>query len=569
MSDLLVASNITLNLQRPNSNVVIYAKQYDMISRVINASLVSGSEVWDPPAGCEIVVMYTKPDGKMGVYDIADGYPEYSDQKTYEIGDRVMHNGYIYSCQVAILVPEAWTAGHWNFISVATPAVAKTGTGQIRITLAEQALNVEGNVHVEISFYQSSTRLTTLSFTISVEKGVPNDDALKSDNYFNILSSMIQNLLGASSYPPQIDPTTRNWIVWNADKLPPGPEVTDYSSVGPQGETGPMNDIFATDVYYAQGDSGTVPPETGWSTSFPETRPGKWTWVRRSVQYDSGDTITDEYSVYQGQNGAGAPGSQIPLKDNATPQVGTSLGFAHEDHVHPIVTPADIGALSLEDMAYNMYGSVLELGESVIGAAEISTIYGNMPDGSILYCPMNEFATTERPSGSVDGVIEILRIDSVTGFIELHSKTGNLDYRMHVGSNGPTGTWWSVSNYITSILSDYFNKSASDARYYTQTQVKNLFNSYFSNSNVDLANVAVNAGAVADVKIKHTLANYWPIAVTRMDATGTNSGSVLITDIHLASASAGACEVYGKARNFGGNNYKNTVASRVLWRRIY
>lgn len=323
MSNLLVTSNITLNLQRPNSNVVVYAKQYDMISRVVNASLVSGAEVWDPPAGCEIVVMYTKPDGKMGIYDVADGYPEYSDQKTYEIGDRVIHNGYIYSCQVAILVPEAWTAGHWNFISTATPAVAKTGTGKIRITLAEQALNVEGNVHVEISFYQSSTRLTTLSFTISVEKGVPNDDALKSDNYFNILSGMIQNLLGASSYPPQIDPTTRNWIIWNADKMPPGPEVTDYSSVGPQGIKGDKGDqgwsIVSVTKTGGTGAEGTID-----------------TYTMRNNNPSTSQQVVGTFNVYNGRDGRGAKGSRVPLADGGTGSAGELETYSSEDHQHPL-----------------------------------------------------------------------------------------------------------------------------------------------------------------------------------------------------------------------------------------
>lgn len=44
-------------------------------------------------------------------YSIA---PYYSTSKTYEVGDKVRYNYYIYECITAIETPEAWTAAHWQ-----------------------------------------------------------------------------------------------------------------------------------------------------------------------------------------------------------------------------------------------------------------------------------------------------------------------------------------------------------------------------------------------------------------------------------------------------------------------
>lgn len=330
MPTLNVLSSITLNLLRPNTNVVVYAKQYDMISRVIDINLVAGNQVWDPPSGCEMVVMYSKPDGTCGVYDVADDYEAFSSLKTYDVGDRVIRNNIIYRCETAVTVPGPWVSSNWSVIAPVTPGVVKTGTGKLRLTLAQQALTANGNVYVQVAFFNDTERLTTLSFIVAVEQTAPSDTQLKSSDYFNILSVLIEGLIGAAAHPPQINPITLNWMTWNETTAQY--EDSGYSAVG---ATGPAPTIVTNVVEYVASNSGTVIPTTGWETTIPEVSPGYWLWTRITLTYDTGDVVRSYSKAYQGQDGQGSPGSQNPLGMSSAAVVGVATAYSREDHQHP------------------------------------------------------------------------------------------------------------------------------------------------------------------------------------------------------------------------------------------
>ncbi len=44
--------------------------------------------------------------------------PEYDATQTYAVGDLVMYRGSLYRCTTAITTPEAWTAAHWELVTV-------------------------------------------------------------------------------------------------------------------------------------------------------------------------------------------------------------------------------------------------------------------------------------------------------------------------------------------------------------------------------------------------------------------------------------------------------------------
>lgn len=317
MASLNVNSSITLNVARPNSNVVVYAKQYDMATRVVNINLISGNAVWDPPNGCEMIALFDKPDGTKCIYDVVENYPQYSAEETYEVGDRVIRTGYAYQCISDITTPEAWNSNHWTSLGAVTPAIVRTGTGAIRLTLAEQALAAAGNVLAEISFYTESQRITTLSFILAVEKSVPDNDTFRSDNYFNVLSELIQGLLGASVHPPIINPVNYLWQYWNT-------------------ATGQYEDN--TDGLSGKGDQGDQ-GERGFSVSgitliSGNHDPGTNDTYR--VDLNNGENA-GTFQVYNGQDGYGAdPGDRLPLPDGEA-SAGTAHAYARADHVHPAV----------------------------------------------------------------------------------------------------------------------------------------------------------------------------------------------------------------------------------------
>lgn len=270
MSSLTINSTIKLNLSHPNSGVVVYAKQFDKDTRVIDIELLNGSQVWDPPAGCEMVVMYAKPDGTKGIYDVLEDNT--------------------------------------------TPAVTKTGTGKIQLTLAEQALSVAGNIFVEISFYTQKLRSTTLSFILAVESGIPKDEDLISESYFNILSELIQGLLGATTHPPTINSSNKNWMLWNEQAA--RYEDSGYSSLGTKGDTGSQG-VGVTNIVKKSGTGAAGTKDT------------------YALRLSNGSE-TSTFDVYNGQDGNAAPGSATPKVDSGTGIAGTANGFSHEDHQHPL-----------------------------------------------------------------------------------------------------------------------------------------------------------------------------------------------------------------------------------------
>jgi len=344
MPSLQIISQIKLNVSRPNSGVVVYAKQYDMASRIIDVDLVHGSETWDPPSGSEMLVMYSKPDGTTGIYDIVEPYEEYSSEKTYAVGDKVLHvysnTRYVYTCRTAINTPEAWNANHWTRNSAVTPAVTIQGTGKIRVTLAEQALTCPGNVLVSVSFFQNGIRSTTLSFILNVEKSPDDNTVLRSSDYFNILSTLIEGLLGATTHPPQIDPNNKNWLLW--DETTAQYVDSGYSSIG---TTGPAPTITSTVREYTTSTSGTTIPSSGWSTTVPSVDQGKWLWTRTTVNYDNGGQVISYACAYQGIDGQGSPGTATPKGMAASGSAGSANAYSRQDHKHPYPVTITNGAL--------------------------------------------------------------------------------------------------------------------------------------------------------------------------------------------------------------------------------
>lgn len=323
MPSLDINSSITLNVARPNSNVVIYAKQFDKLSRTVEVSLVNGTDVWDPPQDCEIVVMCFKPDGTKAIFDVANSESYYDAEKTYALGDRVRQGNGIYSCNTAIIVPEAWNANHWTYIDTTTPAMSRAGTGKYILTLAEQALSAAGNVLVELSFYTSDVRATTLSFMVNVEKSVPDNATLESTDYFNVLTGLIQGLLGASTNPPIINPQNYLWQYWNVANNRYEDNQDGLSAQGAQGDQGPRGYGVDRTERVAAG----INPPPNFIT------PGK---ADRYNMISENESVVGTFLVYHGANGIGSPDPGItdPQPVGTMPYVGDDNAYARADHRH-------------------------------------------------------------------------------------------------------------------------------------------------------------------------------------------------------------------------------------------
>ena len=143
-----VLGNIVLDMQRPGY-AVIYAVQFDKLSRQITAQLTDKGLPWTVPTGALMTIRYSKPDGTQGFYD------------TLEDG---------------------------------TKAYIVSGS-TVTITLAQQALAAAGNVLMQLNFYTSAgAALSTFSFIVTVQPSVLNDAEIVSSDYYNVLTGLLTEM---------------------------------------------------------------------------------------------------------------------------------------------------------------------------------------------------------------------------------------------------------------------------------------------------------------------------------------------------------------------------------------
>lgn len=143
-----VLGNIVLDMQRPGY-AVIYAVQFDKLSRQITAQLTDKGLPWTVPTGALMTIRYSKPDGTQGFYD------------TLEDG---------------------------------TKAYTVSGS-TVTITLAQQALAAAGNVLMQLNFYTAAgAALSTFSFVVTVQPSVLNDAEIVSSDYYNVLTGLMTDM---------------------------------------------------------------------------------------------------------------------------------------------------------------------------------------------------------------------------------------------------------------------------------------------------------------------------------------------------------------------------------------
>ena len=179
---------ITLNLQAPNVNVIVHAKEGDRAGRFINAKLVDGAREFIPPENAHFVVRYMKADGNGGLYD------------TMEDNE--------------------------------TPAVTLSGN-IATIGIAEQALTTQGLTQMELNIYDgNATRISAFKFNMIVEETVMPDGEVESTEYFNILTHEIALALQASGVVQAVVNMTVE-----AEELPAGSTPTVEKDYDPDAGT--------------------------------------------------------------------------------------------------------------------------------------------------------------------------------------------------------------------------------------------------------------------------------------------------------------------------------------------
>lgn len=79
------------------------------------------------------------------------------------------------------------------------------------------------------------------------------------------------------------------------------------------------NGITSSLVEYAKSTSGTTPPNTGWSTSIPQTNPGDFLWQKRTDSFKTGSPTVSYTCTYSGLNGSN--GTSVTVTSTKTEYV--------------------------------------------------------------------------------------------------------------------------------------------------------------------------------------------------------------------------------------------------------
>ena len=298
------------------------------------------------------------------------------------------------SAMIRYLKPDG-TSGFYDTDEAGNPAIVIDGS-TATLTLAEQALTVPGDVMMQLNFYTpADEKLTTLSWLLRVQKSVLTDDSIVSTDYYNVLTEQIAAVLNAAE--------SLTGMTASATGLPTGSDPTVNVTGGSGGN--PYNLAFGI-------PAGATGPQG------PQGPPG--------------------------QDGQGSPGTELPLMDGVA-AVGTSLRFAHEDHVHP----EDTTKAAAADHKLKSYTSVTQIGLTA-GAATIATAWTALPGSALLVAPASDFSAASVPSAG--GVVEIIK-GSAGGWVLYHAADGTV-YTGSFSGGAPSGDWALLNSAVFTEAAD-------------------------------------------------------------------------------------------------------------------
>ena len=245
--------------------------------------------------------------------------------------------------------------------------------------------------------------------------------------------------------------------------------------------------------------------------------------------------------------------NSIPQASNVLPSslgtasAGSGAGFSRPDHVHPMPTAANVGAVSTSDVQYKVYDSVADLGldyGSAIISGAWTALTANAP--AILICNASGFASGQVPGagGGYSGAIEMASVglsvgqSTNRGWIDFKSYSESAgDYRMYVNGGSPTGTWVKVT----------------DSNAFTLETV-----TVFSSA-------AIAAGGYNSATVNITKSGYKPLAISGVNASGTGAAGCLIASYYFTDSNTKA---YARVRNVGTNAATITCTVDILYVKI-
>ena len=253
--------------------------------------------------------------------------------------------------------------GHGGIQSIVyTPPTPPSLIGTITITLADETVysfNLQNGKGISSIAKTGTAGLVdtyTITYTDATASTFSVTNGAKGDTgdawYVHIKYSAVEPTSDAD-----IGDTPDNWIgIYSGTASVAPVHYTSYQWFEMKGDKGDTGSTGATGNGVASFEliSGTHAPGT--------------TDVYRMTMTDG---TYEDISVYNGSDGEGSPGSAVPLGLGVA-YAGDAVAYSREDHIHPMPTPADVGAVpTTRTVNSKPLSANITLTASDVGAAEV------------------------------------------------------------------------------------------------------------------------------------------------------------------------------------------------------
>lgn len=175
---MTVKSKVTMDLQKASPVSVIQAVQHDRYCRYVEMALYADEIPWQIPEGATVVITYSKPDGKAGVYEaLPDGTTAWSAEEnrlTIALAPQLFTAPGIVSLMVSVIQEEKQISTFVVLLNVCRAIAAENGESETYsyvTTFLPMPVGTEAGQYLRVSAVDEAGRVTALEGTNDAASG--------------------------------------------------------------------------------------------------------------------------------------------------------------------------------------------------------------------------------------------------------------------------------------------------------------------------------------------------------------------------------------------------------------
>lgn len=206
--------------------------------------------------------------------------------------------------------------GHGGINSIVyTPPVSPSLTGSMVITLADNStttVSVENGKGIS-SIAKTGTLGLVDTYTVTYNDATTSTFTVTNGAKGDQGDAWYVHIRYAGAQPTadsDMGTTPDDWIgIYSGTSSTAPVHYTDYDWFkfkGDTGATGAASSIQSTAIEYQESTSGTVVPQSTWTTTIPVVAQGNYLWTRTTVTFNSGNPVVWYSVAHSGLDGTGA-----------------------------------------------------------------------------------------------------------------------------------------------------------------------------------------------------------------------------------------------------------------------